>query len=170
MIQLSLVDVNTKTQILTAAEWVLLTAVALLGFEGITDKRGGYLCVTESNGQPFLLSRFGVVPFEKAEKYYGLSQEKGTRLLLHPEHLTSFESRDSDARVGNEVGNPWGKWGGAVKGKNYNFSFSGFPELLDEASMFALAIRLGEQNQDEILAKISDERNRFLRPLLGMIG
>lgn len=69
---------------------------------------------------------------EKVLKYWELAQEKADRLANHREkgHRSSYQSRDP-ARM---------KWGGAIcTPDDWILSFSGFPELMDEGFMLALA-------------------------------
>lgn len=93
-------------------------------------RQGGYLCIAEDiTGYPYAVVLIGSVPDEKHAKYFSLCQEKSTRLASHPDHVSSWQSRDPD---GN-------KWGGAIKVNHLIFSFSGGPELGDEALMLAVA-------------------------------
>lgn len=84
----------------------------------------------------------------KAEKYAILAPEKANRLhsFISSGHLTSYESRnpEGNVRVVAKVNRiePWGHWGGAVLiSKHYIFSFSGLPELLDEAFVCFLGLK-----------------------------
>lgn len=88
-------------------------------------RRGGYLCVAEGDtGNPhFTVLVGGSVSQEKLPKYYRLAHEKAVRLARNPKHISSFQSRDGKER-----------FGGAVRTLNgWILSFSGFPELIDEA-------------------------------------
>lgn len=94
---------------------------------------GGYFCIADEDGRPLIVVAVGSLSNEKATKCFDLAQEKARRLAEHPEHLTSWESRDPNAL----------KFGGAVKDlRNYPhiYSFSGLPEKVDEALMLAIAI------------------------------
>ena len=73
------------------------------------------------------------MPAERGQKYLELAQEKARRLAEHPDHWSSWQSRNPDE----------GKWGGAVNAGAYIFSFSGLPELADEAAMLLTALSLG---------------------------
>lgn len=102
-------------------------------------RRGGYICITERssthnpNPIPLLVADIGVVDDpKKAAKYFALSQEKAARLIVHPSHDSSWQSRNPDAD----------QWGGAVVASSWIFSFSGFPEAFDEAVMLLLAQKL----------------------------
>ncbi len=96
---------------------------------------GGYLCVAPhmQNGVPFLVALVGTVPELKAERCRVFAEEKVARLNKHPEHVSSWQSRDPAAS----------QWGGAIVAGDYVLSFSGLPEDADEALMLFTAIRLG---------------------------
>ncbi|MBU6500409.1 MAG: hypothetical protein KGJ89_01085 [Patescibacteria group bacterium] len=98
----------------------------------VGNRRGGYFCLADGNGKPFFEpTQIGEVAVEKAEKYMQLCKEKAQRLASRPLiYCSSYESRNPEA----------GQWGGAIRLTNdHIFSFSGFPELLDEALMIILA-------------------------------
>lgn len=96
------------------------------------EKVSGFFTVLDTRtGEIVKTMEIGKVPEEKREKYYKLSQEKAKRLYAHPEHLSSWQSRNPDQ----------GEWGGSIRIENYIFSFSGLPELIDEALMLVLAHR-----------------------------
>lgn len=65
---------------------------------------------------------------EKGKQSFDFSLEKGRRLIEHPDHLSSWQSRDPDNS----------KWGGAIRVGEFILSFSGLPELVDEALMLNL--------------------------------
>lgn len=90
---------------------------------------GGYLCIADvATGSPLAITIIGRVPIEKAQKHLFYCQEKAQRLATHPEHETSFESRNPDAN----------QWGGAVRSGSFILSFSGFSEQIDEAVMMGI--------------------------------
>jgi hypothetical protein len=91
-------------------------------------KRGGALCVAAWTGLIVSTSLHGEIPEEKVPKYRDLACEKAQRLAMYPGHLSSWESRDGSS-----------KWGGAIRANDYILSFSGLPELWDEAFMLLLA-------------------------------
>jgi len=105
------------------------------------ERRGGYFSVFSANdGVLILRTLIGEPsPPENEERYYTFSKEKGERLymLLHIGHLGSYQSRDPEKN----------RWGGAIWARKFIFSFSGLPELADEALMLVLAIA----NQDIFL-------------------
>ncbi|MDR3582243.1 MAG: hypothetical protein P4L67_03140 [Candidatus Pacebacteria bacterium] len=94
---------------------------------------GCYFCMGDRQGGESLFGPMlvGEVPPEKAGRYLRLSKEKYHRLVLHPCHHSSYESRDRAAD----------KWGGAVSLgiREPIFSISGFSEYGDEALSLLLA-------------------------------
>lgn len=94
-------------------------------------RKGGWVHVSDQNGNVVLHERVGRIDSpEKDERYQRLSAEKSTRLRAHPEHKTSWQSRDPDK----------GLWGGAFRADDgWIYSFSGLVELWDEALVFGLA-------------------------------
>lgn len=97
------------------------------------ERKGGYFCAQESNFNiPFLVSQIGEPAEEKRRKYFPLSQEKAFRVYVICGTETSYQTRNPAED----------KWGGAIRVGKYIFSFSGFPELVDEAVMIVLALRL----------------------------
>lgn len=98
------------------------------------EKSSGYCVVKCLEGRTLLVFQVGEVPYEKIEKYLRLANEKADRLaaLTGLGHKGSWQSRD-----GLE------KWGGAILAGEYIFSFSGLPELADEAVMLWTAMHCG---------------------------
>lgn len=150
-------------KILDYAERIVSMAVNLSGQADNPDKCGGYLavwtiCLNDVPGNLLLLAALGYSPEEKWAKRMEVAMEKCQRLESGEGagHLTSYESRNPEI----------GRWGGAVRGPRHIYSFSGLPELWDEAAMFVLAIRLHQLRKDDVLAQISEERNPNLRLLL----
>ncbi len=103
------------------------------------NKHGYFTVMNGLSGEILFTVPFGEIPVDKAEKFFEFSQEKALRLWsqrsmnLPVQHTTSHESR-------NEMEN---KFGGAVYSAGTGsfpkliFSFSGMPELIDEAMMMA---------------------------------
>lgn len=86
--------------------------------------RGGYLTIVDLKLNAILgTARIGAPPHKKFKKYFRLSVEKALRLLKYPKHNTSRQSRDIKRN----------KFGGAVRGLQFIVSFSGLPEIWDEA-------------------------------------
>ncbi len=107
-------------------------------------KRGGYFCVMkEENGQVMFVQQIGDVADApdtefgtKATKYCQLAIEKASR-VFKSELFSSWLTRNPDQ----------GLWGGGVRitieGSGLIFSFSGLPELADEAVVLSAAMRRG---------------------------
>lgn len=122
------------------------------------EKIAGYFTLFNVNlGYPELIIAVGLIPEEKKKKYFELSLEKAERLFQHPEHVSSFQSRDGI-----------NKWGGAIRVKwveedeektyEYILSFSGLTEAMDETSMLDSAESLGVIDDDvlDTIVSISD--------------
>ncbi len=168
-----------SSKILQAAEELVVQAHYFLKVRDNQNKRGGYLSVLNWKRAEFVLcAKVGQVSKVKAWEYEALAREKAWRLASHDGHGTSFESRDPEAevRVNDERRmhypvrtEKWGHWGGAVRGNRYIFSFSGFPELLEEAMMFTLAIKQNDLSL-EFVCKQFGTANRCLVPFLNHCG
>lgn len=112
---------------------------------------GGVICVADSKtGVPQLTCAFGSITTEECEEYTRFALEKAKRLATHPGHFTSTESRDMSTTPK--------RYGGAIRGRAFIFSFSGFKEEQeDEAAMLLLEMRLFDD----------DERDKVSLNLLG---
>ena len=142
-------------------------AKGMSDMEGREHDRRGYLTLMEAvNGEIVFTLPFGEIPEEKREKYYELSQEKATRLFsqvimhLPNGHTTSYESRNEEEN----------KYGGAVYLHGYStsiiLSFSGMPELIDEAMMLVLADKLARDIRLNQISKIEAcARNPYWKTL-----
>lgn len=129
------------------------------------ERTGAWFCVADARtGVPlFDPSLIGQVPLEKAEKYFRFCVEKAIRLANHPEHESSWESRNPDA----------GEWGGAVRVGDYIFSISGYPEMGDEALMLILAEVHSREDQAviETVTRIASRSNNpYWQRLRGFLG
>jgi hypothetical protein len=127
-------------------------------------KEGCYFCAgNRLIGTPrFGPVLIGLVPIEKAPRYQRLSAEKEHRLALHPRHLSSYESRDTDVD----------KWGGAVSlgVREPIFSISGYPEYGDEALSLIVAEIHGARNSLLAVASVAESialrnENPYWEPL-----
>jgi hypothetical protein len=89
----------------------------------------------------------GLIPEGRLSRYSDFSLEKALRLLNYPSHLSSRESRSE----------PDLRFAGAVRGKHFVISFSGFPEDFDELLALWLAVLFGQLSPEEALeiAKLS---------------
>ncbi len=118
------------------------------------NRRGYFTLLNGDTGSINFTVPFGVIPVDKDNKYFKLSQEKALRLFyfinknMNVFHTSSFESRNEEE----------GKFGGAIFADyhcNWSiFSFSGMPELIDEAMMICLAMFLSETSAYPIIQKI----------------
>lgn len=157
---------SQSLHLLSVAERVVGSAVKLLKESSIHDKTGGiFYCMRWSSGRFLLMAAIGYNDPKQVPARMAVAQEKAYRLCLLRDlttFTTSYDSRNPDLV----------RWGGAVGVESCNgrgdlvLSFSGLPELWDEAAMFVTAVRSHEVGEDMILAQISEERNPHLRPLL----
>ncbi len=91
----------------------------------VDGRSGGYLTILDQQGLVETSQKIGEPNYNKAEKYREFSIEKAQRLFKNIDngHITSFNSRNEKAL----------KFAGAVHMYTPVISFSGFPELIDEA-------------------------------------
>lgn len=150
--------------IITAVERVVAEMKDVLVNEKHQGNRdSGYFTIFDSLGSNraiMLLCEIGVCPQEKRTKYFTFSQEKATRLSQHSIHLTSWESRDPDKDM----------YGGAIRigpAGNLIISFSGLPELADEAVMLYVAVQLGWLRTDRAIQRALISNNEYLQKLVG---
>jgi len=96
-----------------------------------SNKNGGYFCIRDrKDNRVLLMMQVGEVAPEKVDMCFALAQEKGERLFeMRGLHKSSWQSRNPEAD----------KWGGAIIVGDLILSFSGLPELADEAAMLRLA-------------------------------
>lgn len=110
----------------------------------------GYLTIRSSvDGLVLVIVEIGSCPAEKFTNYLRNSLEKGERLFANPDHCSSWMSRDAKNQ----------KWGGAIRTKNYIFSFSGLPEFADEVLCVSIAQKFGCIEFDEIDAIFVQSQN-----------
>ena len=115
-------------------------------------KRSGYLTIrSKTNGKILFVAEIGDCPQFKAKRYFEFSVEKGERLFHHPKHISSWQSRDPEKE----------KRGGAIVGSELIISFSGLPELLDEAAVIVFAKFFGWIS-DKQTEKIANASNNLL--------
>lgn len=113
------------------------------------ERQGGYITIVDrETGQILFVCKIGEIEDDAARDYFSFSQEKAGRLMLWPQHVSSWQSRDEKNK----------QWGGAIKTFEFILSFSGLPELGDEAVMLLLAYSFNWINFDEMMniAKISE--------------
>ena len=128
--------------------------------ETLKERTGGYATLAgRESGKALLTILLGGVSVANAPKYHDYSLEKAERLSAHKTHVLSRESRDPQA----------GKWGGAAKGKTIIASFSGFPELIDEAFCLVWLVKIGELGLLEA-REIAEKAENICYPLLEEIS
>src|ERR1041385_4424544 len=118
-------------KIITCLEQTFVEMKDILRAEGI-EKSGGYFTLfdtAEADGKVIFSSEIGLCPGNKWVKYFTLSVEKARRLGLRFPHQSSWESRNEHEE----------QFGGAIRTRYHLIlSFSGLPELTDEALMLHL--------------------------------
>ena len=122
------------------------------------DRTGGYMTVlspkTRAVDVPLLRAEIGEITLtDRLAKYYLFSGEKGERVVLNNPlgHVSSWQSRDPEQD----------KWGGAIRAGDFVLSFSGLPELADEALMLAVALDLNLLTLEEA-NRIADISNNHI--------
>ncbi len=133
---------------------------------GRDGREGGYLTVMNAEtGEIEHHFEIGVISEEKADKYSAFSKEKAVRLFKNHKahgHVTSYESRNV----------PENKYAGAVLVGNKILSFSGLPELSDEALMYGLAALCGLERLDVVVEMVYRKRPKEegINILMALIG
>ncbi len=126
----------------------------VLAHPDCAGRSGGYLCVRRSTGSrdlpPLVVILVGSAPLGKAAKYCNFAQEKAQRLSDHPDHLSSWQTRDESAD----------QYGGSVRGESLIASFSGLPEHADELLVVQVMLQSGQINYPRAreIAEISDNQ------------
>lgn len=96
----------------------------------------GYMAFCNpADGRPIHLFEIGCNPPEKVARRISFCMEKAQRLAANAHHLSSHQSRKVNPENKDDPGN---KWGGAIRAR-YIVSFSGLPELADEALCVCVA-------------------------------
>jgi len=151
------------SKLITLVNTVFTRALNVFGDDPLwKGQEGAYFCFASmKKGLPLVFTPVGDVAIEKAEKYVAFSMEKARRLAQHPEHVSSFQSR-----------NPPEQWGGAIHVGGNIFSMSGLPELGDEAVMLVTAFMFFPKLEEvrvacNAIAQTSE--NPFFRPLVDSI-
>jgi hypothetical protein len=121
---------------------------------------GGVLCIADlEDGAPLLTYAFGAMSKEEYEESATCVTEKITRLARFRHHYASSQSR-------NMLTTPR-QYGGAVRGKRFILSFSGFTEEQDEAAMLALelALNIHDTTVSRVLIRQCCEQNPYFNKL-----
>lgn len=156
--------INPLSILSWAVEDALEAALKLFGDqEGWVGRQGGYFCLLDPiHNCPELVIAIGVIAPEKRAKYFEFCQEKSRRLADHEDDLSSWQTRHPEQ----------GQWGGAIRTLDQKiFSFSGLPELGDEAVMLAVVmITTADSPEVELIRTWCDEiaalsRNPYWVPL-----
>ncbi|XOU94146.1 MAG: hypothetical protein ACNFW9_04850 [Candidatus Kerfeldbacteria bacterium] len=130
-------------------------------------RKGGYLTIRLKSSEELLLCcRIGTILHvitsdsihtTRARKFLWCSQEKAKRLILMAQqgHVLSWQSR-------NESSN---QFGGAVWCGEFAVSFSGLPELADEALCLVLAVYFDWITLEQAKEYVSISSNPYFAPL-----
>lgn len=142
------------TGLIQEASIVVQKACQLIGDD---NRKGGTMCVLELNGVVRFSETIGSIStLDRMEKYFRFAEEKGRRLSTHPEHLTSYTSRNDELE----------QYQGAIFTSDLIFSFSGLPAKWDEACMMVVAYRRGYLTSDQWKAIIAESGNDVADRLL----
>lgn len=137
---------STERSLIETVRYLFPLAEKLVAYKG----RGGYLTIIDLKLSAILgTARIGAPPPKKFKKYFRLSAEKALRLLRHPKHNTSRQTRDIKRN----------KFSGAVRGSQFIVSFSGLPEIWDEALVISALVIEKEISFSRAL-KITNTRTR----------
>jgi hypothetical protein len=137
------------------ANKIFRVAAALSQKKGEPMRTGGYLSVADRSEGILACIMIGIVrdPDLRHRSCFN-SKEKADRLVRNKKHVSSYQSRDESV----------GHYGGAIWDGSLIYSFSGLPEIWDEAAMIIVAqtypinITLTADKQEEIM-KISSKDN-----------
>lgn len=117
-------------------------------------RSGGYLCIANHHGVPILVAQIGDIAEDRRVGCLGNAMEKAARLGVRSGHVMSRQSRDP----ANE------RYGGAIRGTLHIFSFSSYPEDLDELLMMSVAARVGELTREQVWQMLHDFPNQYVSP------
>lgn len=157
-------------------EVIKLAEEAVAFFSQLPDMAGedcGYFTLRDNlTGRVMMLFQVNTCPDDKEGKYCTLSLEKGRRLFNNPKHVSSFQSRNPGALIPYpdlpDHGINWGHWGGAIRCPDSQLilSFSGLPELGDEAVALAIAVQAGWLSGSKARAIAEISENPHFLPLM----
>ncbi len=152
-----LLDVDLPFLIETVLPHVLAEVARV---SDMRDREGGMFVLMRAVTGEIIVGpkQVGQINNGKEDKYAEFAQEKPVRLLEHPDHCLSWESRDPDNN----------KWGGAVNDGLFVWSFSGLSEEQDEALVLMASHLCGRiRNGDpKAMAEISNNRIIIDNPYL----
>ena len=107
----------------------------------ISGKRGGVLCVGRPDGCPKLCVTIGAPAKEQEYRFVNNAIEKCCRLGSNTKLASSRVSANED----------FGRYAGAILGDTWIYSFSGFPQDMDEVYSLALAAMLEDISSDNAM-------------------
>ena len=116
------------------------------------ESKSGYFTLrSRKDGRLLIAGQIGECPADKYAKYKFFSWEKSERLLANianKNHLSSWQSKMEEEEL----------YAGAIATNDFILSFSGLPQLLDEATMLVTALAFSWANYHEVLtiAELSD--------------
>ncbi len=123
------------------------------------ESKSGYFTLRSTkDDRPLIKVQIGECPIDKYAKYHFFSWEKSQRLLANmanKNHLSSWQSRVEEEEM----------YAGAIVADDFILSFSGLPELADEAVMLVTALFLGWANYQEMAAIAKLSNNPFFDEL-----
>lgn len=126
------------------------------GYFTIADSRSGFVHRMQGIGDP---------ETQKVFRYqHNSAEEKVRRLAGNPEHRSSFQSADLHLPAAERT-----RFAGSIRvGADLIFSFSGLPELLDEAVMLVLAVRTKFLSREEAaeIAMISKNEHYYTNVMM----
>ncbi len=155
---------RSHVDILGFLQWTVGDMAEIIQAENGKEKPrrdSGYFTLYDAasiKGIPIIIFAVDVCPPEKREQYFAYSQEKAVRLAQNSEHISSWQSRNPEKNC----------YGGAIRvgpAKNLIMSFSGLPELADEAVMLATALRLLWMSHDEAIQIAKASNNQYFGKL-----
>ncbi len=97
----------------------------------LSQRRGGYLTIAHPDDGILLVSRICLPDLIKQERYLFFSQKKAKELSdKGNSYTTSYQTRNLEEE----------KYGGAIYINHYILSFSGLPELVEEALLLTVEL------------------------------
>lgn len=130
-------------------------------------RKGGYFVLLDKIRGVVLYKIIVGVPYENSMKrYWDFSEEKARRLMFHKKHFSGWQSRDFEKEeYGGAVTAPRGSRG-LKEGKRYVLSFSGLPEMADEAICAVVAMVFHWITWGDAQKIIAVSGNTLIKPLL----
>jgi hypothetical protein len=131
------VSLDTIMETINRLNAILITSDKFIEKFGDRKKAGAVLRIVDialpERPTSLLVKPFGYVPFDSRSKYEKVSMRKVGQLIQHPDHISSFQSRDGE--------NYWGG-GYPIPKLKLAVSISGHPELGDEVLGLGLGMEL----------------------------